>query len=395
MGFSSETFYEQLPGFSAFEDFYRVKWYVPLPADWFVVITDVAGSTRAIKAGRYKDVNSLGVASIVGLLNAVKPLQIPYVFGGDGATFCIPPSCRPAVEAALVGTRQMAKESFDLELRIGMVPMARLQGDGYRVLVGKFQPSSQYHQAMFLGDGLGYAEELIKSPAADNPFLISDENIVPSVSFAGFECRWDEVPSPHGETVSLLVQAMAADNFTRKVTYKMILDQIFQIYGPEATHHPLRKDRLSLVASLRKLSQEIRIRSAFQTRWARWKYALRLKLLVHAGRWMMLRKTLTENGDWGRYKENLILNSDYRKFDGLLRMVISGTQSQRGDLLSVLRQFQQQGKIAFGIHTSSTALVTCVISDYKTDHVHFLDGSNGGYALAAVELKRQLKGMRS
>ncbi|MCB0290157.1 MAG: DUF3095 family protein, partial [Calditrichaeota bacterium] len=85
----------------------------------------------------------------------------------------------------------------------------------------------------------------------------------------------------------------------------------------------------------------------------------------------------------------------YRKFDGLLRMVISGTQSQRGDLLSVLRQFQQQGKIAFGIHTSSTALVTCVISDYKTDHVHFLDGSNGGYALAAVELKRQLKGMRS
>ena len=42
-------------------------------------------------------------------------------------------------------------------------------------------------------------------------------------------------------------------------------------------------------------------------------------------------------------------------------------------------------------HTSETALMTCVIDGYDGNHVHFVDGADGGYALAAKQLKAQLK----
>ena len=56
----------------------------------------------------------------------------------------------------------------------------------------------------------------------------------------------------------------------------------------------------------------------------------------------------------------------------------------------MLERYRQEKILVFGIHPAPSALITCIISDYDMDHVHFVDGSDGGYALAAAELKRQL-----
>ena len=385
------SFYEELQGFSDFHHFPHATWYAPLPSTWFVVITDVQGSTKAIQAGRYKDVNALGVASIVAVINAVKPLQIPYVFGGDGATFCIPPSCKQEVESALVAAKQMAEKSFGLHLRIGMVPMQEIRRNGHQVRIGKYQPSEHYRQAMFLGDGLGYAESLVKDPRPQNPFLLPEADISPKGNFEGFECRWNEIPSPYEETISLLVQAFAPDEAGKEAVYEDISRAIVTIYGQDDICHPMRQDRLTLAWSITKLSAEIRIRTLSMTRRERWQYLARTIALVFAGKWLMARKVKTEHVDWGRYKSSMIANTDYRKFDELLRMVISGTAAQRKQLREILVRYYDEEKIVFGIHAAPTALVTCVISDYNTRHVHFIDGSNGGYALAAKEMKQQLK----
>ena len=134
----NENFYEELEGFNDFDQFTQLTWYTPLPADWFVVVTDVKNSTKAIEERRYKDVNSVGVASIAALLNASKPHKIPYIFGGDGATFCIPPAKKEAATSALVATQQMADQSFGLHLRIGMVPIQAILAAGHQVLIGKY-----------------------------------------------------------------------------------------------------------------------------------------------------------------------------------------------------------------------------------------------------------------
>jgi hypothetical protein len=35
--------------------------------------------------------------------------------------------------------------------------------------------------------------------------------------------------------------------------------------------------------------------------------------------------------------------------------------------------------------------MTCYVKDYVHDHYHFVDGADGGYALASVDFKRRIK----
>ena len=392
---SDTNFYEQLTGFSEFTQFTELERYSPLPSDWYVLITDVTGSTNAIEDGLYKEVNSLGVASIVALLNAVAPLKVPYVFGGDGATVCIPPSSKAAAESALVAAKQMAKKNFGLDLRIGMVSMNDIEAAGHQILVGKYQPSAYFQQAMFQGDGLSHAESLIKDPSKDNPFIISEEQIEANGSFEGFECRWNEIPSPHEETIAILVQVLEKDIVAKEIIYQEVSQKILNIYGDEKEHHPLRMEKLSLTNSAKKLSNEVKVRVASLNFWSRCRYILKLELLSCVGRYLMRKKVKTENTDWGNYKQILIENSDYRKFDEVLRMIISGTLEQRNQLTVYLEQLHKEKKIVFGIHASPNALITCLVFNYDTDHVHFLDGADGGYAMAAKDMKKQLKELYS
>lgn len=386
-----ERFYADLPSFARFDASMQVTHYRPLPDDWLVVVTDVQGSTAAIEAGRYKDVNALGVASIVAVLNAIRPLPIPYVFGGDGATFAIPTTRRTEVTQALVAARDLARDAFALRLRVGLVPMSRIRADGHQVLVACHQPNAHYRQAMFLGDGLGHAERLIKDPNAGNPHLVPDDGSIPARGdFTGFECRWNEIASPHEEIISLLVQARSADLARQEAVYGEVLREIQAIYGDDATCHPLRPDLLTLSSSPRTLATEVAVFSDAKGRRRRG-YAWKLRLLTWLGRILMRRGLHLAGADWGTYKQRLIANTDHRKIDEVLRMVIAGTTEQRQRLRAFLSARQSAGDLVFGIHAAATALMTCVISDYDQGHVHFLDASHGGYALAAREMKQHLK----
>ena len=51
---------------------------------------------------------------------------------------------------------------------------------------------------------------------------------------------------------------------------------------------------------------------------------------------------------------------------------------------------ERAGIARFGLHRQNAALLTCITpSVHETDHVHFLDGAAGGYAMAASRLKEQ------
>ena len=388
---SNDNFYAQLSGFVDFNKFPQATRYTPLPSDWYVALADVQGSTKAIQDGKYQEVNALGVAAIVAVLNSLKPLNIPYVFGGNGATFCIPSSKKTAVASALVATKKMADKSFGLNLRIGKVPVQLIRDHGHEIKIGKFQPSRYYQQAMFTGSGLRYAEVLVKNNDSENPYLINEDHNNSHGNFKGFHCRWDEIPGPHEEIISLLVQVLEQKPAYSNAIFKALLEKIIEIYGNEDYHHPLRQDKLSLASFSNRLTTELRVHTAFQPVWLRWQYALKLKLEVAFGKWLIQNKVKTLHVDWGQYKQTLIANTDYRKFDELLRMVISGTAEKQKDLRNVLEEYRQRGELVYGIHSSPTAIITCIISNFENDHVHFLDGSNGGYALAATEMKQQLQ----
>ena len=74
--------------------------FFKIPANWHVIITDVKKSTIAIEQGLHETVNLIATGSIVAVLNIVYKanLSVPFFFGGDGATFIIPPTIVHSLE---------------------------------------------------------------------------------------------------------------------------------------------------------------------------------------------------------------------------------------------------------------------------------------------------------
>jgi hypothetical protein len=97
----TDTFYSEITTLNDFIEITNSQGFSSIPQDWYIVITDIMGSTKAIESGRYKDVNILGICSIIGVLNLAKKIEIPFVFGGDGASLLIPPSLFSEVKQVL------------------------------------------------------------------------------------------------------------------------------------------------------------------------------------------------------------------------------------------------------------------------------------------------------
>jgi hypothetical protein len=109
-----------------------------------------------------------------------------------------------------------------------------------------------------------------------------------------------------------------------------------------------------------------------------------------AGRYMFARNLDTAAVKWSRYLEELVDNTDFRKFDGALRMVLDASLAQTESLSQWLEAQRTAGALVYGMNKSKHALITCLVESHAGKHVHFVDGSNGGYALAARQMKRQL-----
>lgn len=150
---------------------------------------------------------------------------------------------------------------------------------------------------------------------------------------------------------------------------------------------------MQLSLSNSKLGVEIRLRSL--PSWsARFLYLLKLKSLVLVGRYLIGKGIKTDQTDWSQYKKRLLKNTDVQRFDDMLRLMVSGASQQREKFIDVLEKLHQQGVIVFGSHVTTHSLVTCMISDYNSAHVHFIDGRGGGYTMAAAQLKQQIKRLK-
>lgn len=96
------------------------------------------------------------------------------------------------------------------------------------------------------------------------------------------------------------------------------------------------------------------------------------------------------NEEWLRYKQLVKSTCDYEKFDDTLKVVLSGSPYQREQLLKILDRYENEGKIVYGVLITDRALITCLIFERHGRQVHFIDAADGGYALAAKQLKEKL-----
>jgi hypothetical protein len=316
---------------------------------------------------------------------------MPFVFGGDGATFAIPDSLRERVICALREAQRLARESFELSLRVGLVQVSSLAAGGFPVRLAKVRTSPDVAQPTLSGRGWEEAERRVKDPQAGGVLRVQEDEGPCEGSFEGFECRWQGVPSFRDHKLALLVAAVADDIDANVATYRRLSDSIARIYGDISSYHPLRADHMSLSFDPRELSHEWRVRSSRLPLVARIAYFARMLLMNLAGAWIFARRKDTKAVRWSRYIGDMVENSDFRKFDGMLRMVMDGSEAQYESLRDYLDAEHREGRLVYGMHKSREALLTCIVFSYNGNHVHFVDGSDGGYAIAARGLKSQLR----
>ena len=387
------SFYADLPVVLDLADSTRPENSAPLPQDWHVALCDVRNSTIAIQSGSYKNVNTLGAAAITAVLNASGRLDIPFGFEGDGCVICVPPHLLEDARAALSKTRQIATDSFGLDLRIGTVPMADIRRDGYDILVARYRVTEHYDQAVFSGGGMVHADRLLKDPRPDNKYIVPD-SVEPRGSLEGFECRWQDVPSRHGETVSLIVRSLSADPDLAGALYRLVIAKVADVYGTPDMCHPLSLPNLSFDFSTRQLANEAGVRAAERGPFGKWLWMMRMRWFAALGWFLMKFGIHTEETDWGTYKETLIRNSDVRKFNDGYRHILAGTAEQRKELDAWLEERFRNGELVYGIHTTNRAQMTCLVFNYAGKHMHFIDGADGGLFLAAKELKQRIAQVR-
>jgi hypothetical protein len=378
------TFYAALEPFTEFTEVADPARYVAAPNDWVVVLADIRGSTQAARAGRYKDVNLVGAACITAALNATPNLDLPYAFGGDGATVLIPPEVRDVVAGALSRTRRLAENGFGLELRVGLVPVQELRRLGRAVLVAKYQLSAGNNLAMFAGGGLELADRLIKS---DPAFTLEERDDPEPPDLHGLSCRWEPYRSLRGHMLTLLVRPLEADALALQ---REILRELAAILGASpGAARPIQAENMRFIWPPRGLRAEataVRGRVPYPLYW--------LGIWAQSALQALAERFALKIGEYDApsYRAELERNSDHRKFTDTLHMVLDCTEAESAAIEACLADLHARGRIAYGTHRADRAMVTCLVfSLQESRHVHFIDGADGGYALAALQLKAQLQ----
>ena len=350
--------------------FYRV------PEDWLIVVTDVKNSTLAVQNGLHETVNLIATGCIVAVLNIAykNHLNIPFFFGGDGATCIIPPAIMNAVIQSLIIHKENTFNNFEIDLRVGYVSVSEVYKKGYELRISKFKSSATFAIPIILGNGLMFAEKIIKGEDHRLSIIKSEDD---SLDLEGMQCRWDRIAPPenYDEVISLLVVAVSEKE--QGIAFGKVVKLLDEIYGTSQKRQPISIARLKLKGTMSKLDLEMKVKFGH----IRFIYGLYNTIMTWFG-WYYFR---TREGK--TYLNSIVDFSDTLVIDGRINTVISGTGAQRVALEKELNELENAGEIRYGLFVSKESVMSCYVPDADKAHIHFVDGAEGGYTKAAGILK--------
>lgn len=366
-----------------FDDFTRVvdpSVFGPVPDDCWLGLSDVVGSTAAILSGRYKAVNVAGAAVISAIMNALPGEAFPFVFGGDGASYVIAPGQREAAEQAAAATATFVREELGLDLRVALVPVADIRAAGYDLRVARFATSPHVTYANFAGGGVEWAEQQMKS----GRYLLPPAPPGSRPDLSHLSCRWAPIPTQRGVILSLIARPAPDADLE---AFARLVRRLLALIASEGGEHGQPGSRTALKLAWTRAGADLEARahrggkSLTRSRMEVWVRAV----IAHA----IMRAGLRVGGfDPARYRATSFDNTDFRKFDDGLRMTLDCSRATADRIEQLLAEAQAAGVLRFGSHRQEAAQMTCIVPSVTADnHLHFLDGAGGGYALAAKRLK--------
>ncbi|MDO3431763.1 DUF3095 domain-containing protein [Rhizobium sp. CBN3] len=375
---TDEEFFANVPRFSAFEGVTDAGNYRPLPEGWVLALADIVGSTQAIAGGRYKDVNMAGASVISAVLNAVGKGDYPFVFGGDGALIALPGSLEKAARDALAAVQVWVEEDLGLMLRIAIVPVSDTRAEGLDVRVARYSASPHVTYAMFWGGGTSWAERQMKLGR------YGVDRAAPGTrpDLTGLSCRWSPIEAENGEIVSII--AVPGEGRPGEEFRDLVNDIVAITAEQNRGSHPVPTDGPKFAFSLKGINREAKATAPAGRRlWQKLIIFLQLAVIVGCYRLGIPLGRF----DARRYKRDVAGNSDFRKFDDGLKMTVDVDVGRLKRIETLLEEARASGICRYGLHRQSSALMTCFVpTPISRDHMHFIDGAAGGYAVAASRM---------
>jgi hypothetical protein len=231
---------------------------------------------------------------------------------------------------------------------------------------------------MFSGGGLAYADAAMKR----GEFKVEPAPPGTQPDLSGLSCRFEEIPATRGVILSVLVMpAKAADPAAFR---KVIEDIIIRVEKTPDAGRPVQAGGPPLRWPPQGLEYEARAgrrgplaaRRAAVLAFSLWAFVV-MRFGIKVGKFVPR-----------VYLQQVVENSDFRKFDDGLRMILDCTPELAAELEQRLATAASQGIVRYGVHRQDAAMMTCFTpSVMRSDHVHFIDGARGGYASAATALK--------
>lgn len=379
MNGTDDAFYDSVPLFAAFEGVADFSRYRPLPEGWALALADIVDSTSSIAGGRYKSVNMAGASVISAILNAVGRRDLPFVFGGDGAVVAVSPDLREVTASVLGAVQVWVAEELGLSMRAALVPLADVRARGLDVCVARFRASDQVSYAMFAGGGVSWSEAEMKA----GRYGVPPASPRSRPDLTGLSCRWSPIAARNGEIVSIIAVPGSAGDAQ---AFQRMTEEIIALVGEQGRGgHPVLADALNYSFPPKGLDAEARA-SAPRGR----RLAAKLKILGLMGLVAAADRLGFGIGpfDPRLYKRDVVENTDFRKFDDGLKMTVDIGPDLLARVEARLAAAERVGVARYGIHRQDSALMTCIVAaPLQRDHVHFVDGAAGGYAMAASRLK--------
>lgn len=386
---STENFYKKLGVIDKeLEDaLLDEKLFKSIPNDWSVIITDVENSTGEFAKGKYREMNIISASSVILALNVADKygIDIPFIYGGDGASMVAPKKLIPEILESLGTLRNNAKYNFGLNLRVGSISIEDLKHYGHRIKVAKIQVTDGYTQAIFLGTGLNEAEKIIKN---NKKYQVKKTTIQKKLNLSGLQCRWNEIAPPEHKKDILVLIIHSVKRRGQPLMYKKILKDIEDIYGSFRRRHPIGRKEIGHSTDFKTLSHASYIKFG--------------KLNIFYTLSQIIKSTISKFYIRSKIKLPIKIHEDYiqgdiatatdtLKIDGAIKTIIAGTKKQRTQLLKKLDRREKRGEIVYGHFSTDSTTITCYVHKREKEYINFIDGTDGGYVRAAKELKVKLK----
>jgi hypothetical protein len=208
----------------------------------------------------------------------------------------------------------------------------------------------------------------------------------PPPDLDGLSCRWEPLLASRGSMIALMVRPVDGPGGDGPAAgYSAIVERLTAILQSIPAHAPVSERTLRFRWPPRGLWTEAKAARGSALRALAW--AAFTSLVQIVAHWSGAR---VAGYDPPRYLEELKAQTDFRKFDGCLRVVLDCSAEQVAAIGAWLEAEHRAGRLVYGLHEDRAALMTCLVfSLERSEHLHFVDAAGGGFARAAEGFKRR------